>query len=330
MPGGWTIRRAATRLRRLATRWKKRSDVTIRQASLAGIREEARKIREIYNQAWRHNWGFVPFTESEFEFMTRELKPILLPEFVWLAEIGNSPVGFILCVPDINEALAKINGRLTTFGLPIGLAKLLYHKSRIKRVRLVALGVVPKYRRNGIAEMLVLRTIEEAMIKRGLVGEASLILEDNQLMNRFLAAIGPEKYKTYRIYRRRLEGEDGVMAEVKSFRRVLVVADQAADWMVAGLRQLDRLALSIDEFAVENKETAPVLVCILWRPDLDQSQRWVPTHHRMTKVAFTNELGGEPFDLVLNTRLFLYRNAVRRLMEAPISVSPEISPSSEA
>ena len=197
---------AATRLRRLATGWKKRSDVMIRPASLAGIREEARKIREIYNQAWRNNWGFVPFTESEFEFMTRELKPILRPEFVWLAEIGGNPVGFILCVPDINEALAKINGRLTTFGLPIGLAKLLYHKSRIKRVRLVALGVLPKYRRNGIAEMLVLRTIEEAMIKRGLVGEASLILEDNQLMNRFLAAIGLEKSKTYRIYRRHLDG----------------------------------------------------------------------------------------------------------------------------
>lgn len=198
---------AASRLRRLATGWKKRSDVTIRPAKLADMREEARRIREIYNQAWRSNWGFVPFTEKEFEFMTRELKPVLMPEFVWLAEIEGNPVGFILCVPDINAALGKINGRLTAFGLPIGLAKLLYHKSRIKRVRLVALGVLPKYRRNGIAEMLVLRTIEEAMIKRGFAGEASLILESNLLMNRFLEAIGLEKYKTYRIYRRRLNGK---------------------------------------------------------------------------------------------------------------------------
>ncbi|HEV2840225.1 MAG TPA: GNAT family N-acetyltransferase [Chthoniobacterales bacterium] len=198
---------AATRLRRVATGWKKRSDVTIRPARLADIREEARKIREIYNQAWRNNWGFVPFSESEFEVMTRELKPILVPELVWLAEIEGNPVGFVLCVPDINVALRKINGRLTTFGLPIGLAKLLYHKSRIKTVRLVALGVLPKFRRNGIAEMLVLRTIEEAMIKRGFVGEASLILESNVLMNRFLEAIGLEKYKTYRIYRRGLDGK---------------------------------------------------------------------------------------------------------------------------
>ena len=124
---------------------------------------------------------------------------------VWLAEVEGEPVGFILCVQDINVALRKINGRLTTFGLPIGLAKLLYHKSRTKTVRLVALGVVPKYRRHGIAEVLVLRTIEEAMIKRGWTGECSLILENNTMMNRFLEAIGAEKYKTYRIYRRPLD-----------------------------------------------------------------------------------------------------------------------------
>jgi ribosomal protein S18 acetylase RimI-like enzyme len=198
---------AATRLRQLASSLKKRNDVTIRPAKLADLREEAGRIREIYNQAWRNNWGFVPFTEKEFEFMTQELKPILVPDLVWLAEIEGKPVGFILCIPDINEALGKINGRLTTFGWPIGLAKLLYYKSRIKRVRLVALGVIPQYRRNGIAEMLVLRTIEEAMIKRGFVGEASLIMENNQLMNRFLAAIGLEKEKTYRIYRRGLNGK---------------------------------------------------------------------------------------------------------------------------
>ena len=119
------------------------------------------------------------------------------------------------------------------------------------------------------------------------------------------------------------------MAEIQSFRRVLIVADESADWMVAGLRQLDRLALSIDEFALENKETAPVLVCIFWRPDLDQSQRWVPKHERLTRVAFTTDLDGQSFDLVLNTRLFLYRNAVRRLMEASVAPPLIIAPTSE-
>ena len=197
---------AASRLRQLAGALGRRHKVTLRHGNLSDIAGEGRKLRQIYNEAWRDNWGFVPFSEKEFEFMTRELKPILVPEFVWLAEVEGEPVAFSLCVPDINVALKKINGRLTTFGLPIGLAKLLYHKRRLKSVRLVALGVLPKFRRHGLAEMLVLRSIEEAMIKRGCSGEASLILENNLMMNRFLEAIGLEKYKTYRIYRKPLAG----------------------------------------------------------------------------------------------------------------------------
>jgi len=118
------------------------------------------------------------------------------------------------------------------------------------------------------------------------------------------------------------------MAEIQ-FRRVLIVADESADWMVAGLRQLDRLALSIDEFALENRETAPVLVCIFWRPALDELQRWVPTTDRLTMLAFSTALDGEPFDLVLNTRLFLYRKAMQQLMEASVSPSEIVSPASE-
>jgi GNAT superfamily N-acetyltransferase len=142
--------------------------------------------------------------------MTKELKPIVDADFTLLAEVEGRPVGFILAVPDINVALQKINGRLTWFGLPIGLIKLLYYKSRIKKGRLIALGVIPKYRRRGVAEALVLRVIEECMIKRGISGELSLTLENNFMINRFLEAIGAEKYKTYRIYRRRLETSDSM------------------------------------------------------------------------------------------------------------------------
>ena len=192
------------RLRRLATALKKKHPVTIRMGDLRDLRSESHRLREIYNEAWKDNWGFVPFTEKEFEALTRELKQLVIPELTWIAEVEGQPVGFILCLPDIHVALKKINGRLTTCGLPIGLAKLLYYKSRIRTVRLIALGIKPGYRRGGIAEMLVLRIIEEAMLKRGYVGETSMILENNILMNRFLAAIGAKKYKTYRIYRRPL------------------------------------------------------------------------------------------------------------------------------
>lgn len=199
---------ARDRLRRLMSRMKNRQPATIRPANLKNLEEEGRRIREIYNQAWQKNWGFVPFTEAEIEGMTKELKPIVESDLTLFAEIEGQPVGFILAVRDINVVLQKVNGRLTWFGLPIGLAKLLYYKSRIKKGRLIALGVVEKYRRHGIAEALVLRVLEEAMIKRGITGELSLTLEDNFMINRFLEAIGAEKYKTYRIYRRALSHPD--------------------------------------------------------------------------------------------------------------------------
>src|SRR5438034_5278013 len=196
--------KAVTHLQRLATRFNARCPAVIRPANLKNIRDESRRLREIYNQAWGKNWGFVPFTEAEIEFMTKEIKPLIIPEFALIAEVGDEPVGFILGVPDINVALRHINGRLTTFGLPIGLVKLLYYKSRTRTARLIALGVIEKYRRSGIAEMLVLRIVEDAMIKRGFTGELSMTLEDNFTINRFLEAIGAERYKTYRIFKRTL------------------------------------------------------------------------------------------------------------------------------
>jgi ribosomal protein S18 acetylase RimI-like enzyme len=182
----------------LETRWP----TVIRPANLKDLRRESRRLREIFNQAWEKNWGFVPFTEAEIEFMTEELKPLIVPEFAWMAEIGTKPVGFILCLPDINVVLRDLDGRLTRFGLPIGLIKLLRYTARARKARLIALGVVEKYRRVGIAEMLVLRIIEEMMIKRGITGELSMTLEDNYMINRFLESIGAERYKTYRIYSR--------------------------------------------------------------------------------------------------------------------------------
>jgi phosphatidylglycerophosphate synthase len=111
-----------------------------------------------------------------------------------------------------------------------------------------------------------------------------------------------------------------------NLRRVVIVADESAHWMVAGLRQLDRLALSLDEFAVENRQTAPIEVCVFWRPDLDKLQRWLPDNPRLTHIAFTGEPDVEPYDLVLSTRLFLYRRAiVSFLSEGHASARPTSS-----
>src|SRR5262249_5705168 len=129
---------AATHLRRLATRVHRRCSLTFRPANLKKLRDDSRRLREIYNHAWGKNWGFVPFTEAETEFMTEELKPVIVPEFAWIAEVGSEPAGFILCLPDINVVLRDLNGRLTRFGLPIGLIKLLSYKNRVQKGRLIA------------------------------------------------------------------------------------------------------------------------------------------------------------------------------------------------
>jgi phosphatidylglycerophosphate synthase len=99
-----------------------------------------------------------------------------------------------------------------------------------------------------------------------------------------------------------------------NLRRVLILADESANWTVAGLRQLDRLALSLDEIAVENRETAPIEVCLFWRSDIDPAHRWIPNDPRLTHLAFTGERDYQPFDLILTTRLFLYRKAIRQLI----------------
>jgi hypothetical protein len=193
------------RMRPVVEKFSTRYPANVRAGDMRNIREEAQKLREIYNQAWSKNWGFVPFTEAEIEHMTKELKPIVVPEWTLFAEVDDQSVAFILGVPDINVALRKINGRLTRFGLPIGLIKLLYYKSKIRTARLIALGVIEKYRRAGMAERLVLRVMEKGMIKQGFTGELSMTLENNFMMNRFLEAIGANKYKTFRIYGRKLE-----------------------------------------------------------------------------------------------------------------------------
>ncbi len=192
----------AERLRRIAVKRAGRQGITIRPIVLKEIDAEAARIRAIYNQAWEKNWGFVPFTEAEFDHLAREMKPLIVPETMLIAEVGEQPIGFVIAVPDINVAFQKINGRLTTFGLPIGLAKLLYHKPKIRTGRLVALGVIEKYRRAGIAETLVLGVMDAAFQRGFTGGELSMTLEDNVMVNRFIESVGAKRYKTFRIYRK--------------------------------------------------------------------------------------------------------------------------------
>ncbi len=196
---------ATARLQKLKERLQSRAYFTTRRADLRNLESESEHFVRIYNEAWKENWGFVPFTQAEFDHLAAEMKPLLRADLTAIAEIDGVPIGFGLALPDINVALQKINGRLTTFGIPIGLAKLLYYKCRLKKARYIALGVHPQFRRLGVAEMLVLSIMEEGMVKLHFEGELSMTLENNVMINRFIESIGASKYKTYRIYSKPLD-----------------------------------------------------------------------------------------------------------------------------
>jgi GNAT superfamily N-acetyltransferase len=146
-------------------------------------------------------WGFVKLTEVEFQHFAGQLKQLAIAEQVLLAEVGGKPVGFSITLPDINEAIRPLNGRLAKYGLPLGLARFMYRKRRIKTARMMVLDVLKEYRRRGVAEMLILHTLDYGKNVLGYTGaELGWTLEDNSAVNRTIEAVGGRRYKTYRVY----------------------------------------------------------------------------------------------------------------------------------
>lgn len=196
----------------LVTRWKekaeriaKRSRVTIRPFRNSEFAAEVERCQSIYNAAMKDLWGFVKLTEAEFQFFAKQLSELAIAEQVLLAEIDGKVVGLSITLPDINEAIRPLNGRLTKFGLPIGLLKFMRGKRRIKTARMVVLDVLKEYRRRGIAELLILRTLDYGKNALGYTGaELSWTQEDNTSVNTTIEAVGARRYKTYRIYQKEI------------------------------------------------------------------------------------------------------------------------------
>ena len=189
----------AQRFSRVARRMEERGGYTIRPVRLKDFAREVASLKKLYNEALIENWGFVKMTDAEFDHMALEMRRLADPNLVLIAEVAGEAVGFALTLGDVNEALRHVNGRLTTFGLPIGLLKLLYYFRKAKTCRLIALGVLAKYRRRGIIENLIVRTNDYGM-KKFTGAELGWTLEDNDAINRPIQATGAVKYKTYRIY----------------------------------------------------------------------------------------------------------------------------------
>lgn len=175
---------------------KQREGLTFRSLNMKDFKGDVDRIKEIYNKAWSRNWGAVPMTNAEFDALAKDLKPLVVPDLVIIAEAKGKTIGFALSLPDINIAL-KYNksGRLLT-----GLWHLYTKKKKINLVRIIVLGVVPEHQRSGAAGVLFYETAARAKKLGYQYGEASWVLEDNVMMNRAAEMMNATRYKTYRLY----------------------------------------------------------------------------------------------------------------------------------
>lgn len=189
-----------SKLERMSELIKKRSDIRTYCINMKDLKNEVRKIEEIYNSAWENNWGFVPLTTEEFDYMSESLKMVVDPELVIFAEAEGKPAGFSLSLPDFNQVLKKLNGRI----LPFGFLKILLNKNKINFLRVIIMGVKPEYQKKGIDSVFYLETIKTGNRKGYTGAEISWVLEDNMPMRMTAEKLGAHIYKTYRIYKKNL------------------------------------------------------------------------------------------------------------------------------
>ena len=167
---------------------------------MSRFEQEADTILNIYRASWADNWGFVPPTDAEFRAAAKQMKMILKPSLVRFGDIGGQSVAFSVTLPDINQVLKKINGRL----FPTGLIRLLVGRKKISRVRMPLLGVLPEYRKLGIFAPLITESIGSARSFGFTEGECSWTLEDNTDISRAIQATGGNVYKTFRLFQKQI------------------------------------------------------------------------------------------------------------------------------
>ncbi len=185
------------RVSRVADRVQKNLRVKLRTIDMKNLAVEVQYIREIYNAAWNSNWGFVPWTEDELNHMKDQLKQVADKDVSFIAEIDGRPVGFSLVLPDIHEALRGTGGKL----LPFGIFKLLMLKP--KRMRLIALGILPEYQGRGLDALLYAEGFRRGQ-KKYSAGEFGWTLESNEAINSAMRTMGATPYKRYRIFEKKL------------------------------------------------------------------------------------------------------------------------------
>lgn len=183
-----------------AAEHSRKEGVVVRHMRRREMEAEVSRFMEVYNVAWGRNWGFVPITEAEVRFQAKNLKPVLDENWAMIAERDGEVVGAALTLPDVDQALARMNGR----ALPFGWVHFLRRKRYIDRLRVFALGVLPQHQHLGVAAALYERQLESAEKHGPPGGHMGWILETNKPMNRAMEGMGGRVVQRYRLYEKAL------------------------------------------------------------------------------------------------------------------------------
>ena len=191
-------------MQRLIERYQNR--ITLRDVDKKHFNRDIRYMLDIFNNAWEKNWGFIPFTENEFTHLGKEMLQLIDADHFIIAEVDGEPVGMVAGLPNFNEIIKDLNGKL----FPVGLIKLLWRLkfSPPTTGRVALLGIKQKYQNQLIGSALafmLIGKIKEVALKTGVTShEMSWVLEDNHRLNKILESLGSSKYKTYRIFEKNL------------------------------------------------------------------------------------------------------------------------------
>jgi len=187
---------------RMAARVESEHGIIVRPMRKHQLDDEVTRFLEVYNAAWERNWAAVPLTEEEVRHYAKDLRPILDENWAFIAERADTGevVGAALTLPDYNQVLRHLNGRL----LPVGWAKWLYYRRKIDAVRVFALGVKPAYQHTGVAARFYQLHFEAAERTPQKGGEMGWILETNRAMNRAMEGMGGQIVRRFRVYQRSL------------------------------------------------------------------------------------------------------------------------------
>ncbi len=180
---------------------RRHPEVKVRTIDLAHYKEDLMRFMGVFEEARRNNWGYVPVTKDEVLESAKDLKMVADPDIIVLAEVDGKPAGASLAIPDINQILARIGGRL----FPFGFITFLRARRKIDTMRIFGIGAIEKYRHLGVTALLLVETIQRGLKKQYQTCEASWVLEDNVMSNRTIERVlHPERYKTYRLYEKKI------------------------------------------------------------------------------------------------------------------------------